>query len=212
MYQRIIIADDHAVVRDGLCRLLELSGCYRIEATVSSAEALLEACRTVLPDLIILDLEMPGMGGIEGLRRLLIKWPALKVTVFSIYHNTRLVKRVIEMGARGFITKSSESHIIVKGVKTVISGRRFVSPDIDIDLTAPSLDPISTLSSKEFDIFRCVAEGFSTQQISAKLFLSEKTIANNISIIKRKLGAVNSAELVHLAIREGLLLLDRYDL
>jgi len=211
MQQRIIIADDHAVVCDGLCRLLELSGRYHIEGAVSSAEALLEACRTALPDLVILDLAMPGMGGIEGLRRLLIKWPALNVAVFSIYHNTRLVQRLIEMGAKGFITKSSESHIIVKGVKTVISGRRFVSPDIDIDLATPSLDPISTLSAKEFDIFRCVAEGFSTQQISEKLFLSEKTIANNISIIKRKLGAVNSAELVHLAIREGLLLMDRYD-
>ena len=211
MYQRIIIADDHAVVRDGLCRLLESSGRYRVEGAVSSAEHLLEACRTALPDLIILDLAMPGMGGIEGLRRLLIKWPALNVAVFSIYHNTRLVQRLIEMGAKGFITKSSESHIIVKGVKTVISGRRFVSPDIDIDLATPSLDPISTLSSKEFDIFRCVAEGFGTQEISGKLFLSEKTIANNISIIKRKLGAANSAELVHLAIREGLLLMDRYD-
>jgi len=204
----IIIADDHSVVRDGLRQLLQMNGRYRISGTVNSAEDLMEQCRKELPDLVIIDLSMPGMGGIEGIRRLLIKWPNLVITVFSIYKNPRLVKRIIEMGCMGFITKSSESDIIINGIQALACGEQFISPDIEISLDIKTSNSTEILSSKEFEIFRCITEGFGIKKISDKLFLSEKTIANNVSIIKKKLNVSSTTELVHIAIQDGLLVTD----
>jgi len=204
----IIIADDHSVVRDGLRQLLQLNENYRVLATATSSEELLEQCRRKLPDLIIVDLSMPGMGGIEGIRRLLIKWPNLVITVFSIYKNPQLVKRIIEMGCKGFITKSSESDIIINGIQALASGEQFISPDVEINFEINTSYSTDTLSPKEFEIFRCITEGFGIKEISNKLFLSEKTIANNISIIKNKLNVSSITELVHIAIQEGLLVTD----
>ncbi len=204
----IIIADDHSVVRDGLRQLLQLNENYRVLATATSSEELLEQCRRRLPDLIIVDLSMPGMGGVEGIRRLLIKWPSLVITVFSIYKNPRLVKRIIEMGCKGFITKSSESDIIINGIQALASGEQFISPDIEINFEINTSYSTDTLSPKEFEIFRYITEGFGIKEISDKLFLSEKTIANNISIIKNKLNASSITDLVHIAIQEGLLVTD----
>jgi len=204
----IIIADDHSVVRDGLRQLLQLNENYRVLATATSSEELIEQCRRKLPDLIIVDLSMPGMGGIEGIRRLLIKWPSLIIAVFSIYKNPRLVKRIIEMGCKGFITKSSESDIIINGIQALASGEQFISPDIEINFEINTSYSTDTLSPKEFEIFRYITEGFGIKEISDKLFLSEKTIANNISIIKNKLNASSITDLVHIAIQEGLLVTD----
>jgi len=204
----IIIADDHSVVRDGLRQLLQLNENYHVLATATSSEELLEQCRRRLPDLIIVDLSMPGMGGVEGIRRLLIKWPSLVITVFSIYKNPRLVKRIIEMGCKGFITKSSESDIIINGIQALASGEQFISPDIEINFEINTSYSTDTLSPKEFEIFRYLTEGFGVKEISDKLFLSEKTIANNISIIKNKLNASSITDLVHIAIQEGLLVTD----
>lgn len=208
--QTIMIADDHAVVRDGLCRLLESSSDYQVIAETESAEGMIALCGKQLPELVLMDLSMPGMGGVEGLRRLHSKWPKLKIIIFSIYENQQLVKRVLEVGARGYITKSSNSEVILQGIAEVLAGHSFVSPDVEMDLPrSPSelpAGPLDKLSGRELDIFRNVAEGLSTEQIANKLYISEKTVANYVSMIKKKLGVANTTELVHLALREGLLL------
>jgi len=203
----VMIVDDHAVVRDGLKRLLSLEE-YQVIAAVGSAEELFSRCRNSLPDLVVMDLSMPGMGGVEGLRRLMSKWPELKVIIFSIYQNPRLANRVLSLGGKGYVTKSCESTVINEAIKTVLAGKQYLSPDISKASKANSNDPLHKLSAREFDIFRCIADGLETRQISEKLFLSEKTVANNISIIKKKLAVNSRSEMYHLAIREGLLLTD----
>ncbi len=208
MILEVMLADDHAVVRDGLKQLLTLEKQYRVIASVGSAEEIMAQCRNRLPDLVILDLSMPGMGGIEATRRLLSKWPKLKIIIFSTYQNPRLVQRVLNLGGSGYITKNSESHVIIEGIAAVMAGKQFVSPDIDILLNTKPVGQLYSLTPKEFDIFRCIADGLGNKQISEKLFLSEKTIANNISFIKKKLNVDSTTALLHIAIKEGLLLTD----
>ncbi len=206
MLLEVMIADDHAIVCSGLSRLLESQDKYIVTATASSGEELMVLCKNKLPDLVIADLSMPGMGGIELVRRLLVKWPLLNIAVFSIYQNPYLVNRLIDMGVKGYISKSSDTDTILSCIDAVSNGRNYISADIEKSAASPR--PLSTLSAREFDIFCCIAEGLGTKHASKKLFLSEKTIANNISIIKKKLNISSTTEMVHLAISEGLLIVE----
>jgi len=208
MKLEVVIVDDHQIVRDGLVRLLTLDGRYKVVACLGSAEELLAFLRHSCADIIIMDLSMPGMGGVEALRRVLLKWPEFFIIIFSIYQNPRLAKHVLKLGAKAYITKSSDSHVLVQGIEKIAAGGTFVSPDLRLESEVSGEDLLASLSTKEFDIFCCVSEGLSTQQISEKLFLSTKTIANNISIIKRKLKVNSGNQMMHLAIKEGLLVLD----
>ena len=204
----VVIVDDHQIVRDGLVRLLTLEGRYKVAACLSTAEELLFFLRQASADIIIMDLSMPGMGGVEALRRVLLKWPELNIIIFSIYQNPRLAKHVLKLGAKAYITKNSDSRVLIEGIETITAGGVFCSPDLGLGAGESNKDLLEGLSAKEFEIFCCVSEGLSTQQISEKLFLSTKTIANNVSIIKKKLRINSSNEMMHLAIKLGLLLLD----
>lgn len=206
MKYQVIIADDHAIVRDGLHRLLESSGQYEVIGEAESAEQLIALCREQLPQLVITDLSMPGMGGMEAIRRLRSKWPALKILVFSIYQNAQLAKRILEAGALAYVTKSSGSDQLFEAINAASEGKSFVSSDIRTEDTAANSKPLDKLSARELDIFTKVAEGLNTAEISQSLFLSEKTVANNVSIIKRKLQTSSAAEMVHLALSEGLII------
>jgi two-component system, NarL family, invasion response regulator UvrY len=207
MQTKLMIADDHDIVRSGLERLLTAQPQYNIIASVGDAKSLMEQCQQQLPELVITDLSMPGMGGIELVRRLKLKWPKLKIVIFSIYQNPHLVRRVLEMGVNGYISKSSATKVILTGIESVLDGLDFISPDINININLAQ--PLSKLSAREFDIFYCIANGLTTKQISEKLFLSEKTIANNISLIKKKLCIISSTEMMHIALTEGLFFSDQ---
>jgi len=208
MKQSIIIADDHAIVRDGLSNFLNMQKQYRVIAAVDSAEALLLRCQQQLADIIITDLSMPGMGGIEGIRRLKVKWPNAKIVVFSISQNNYLVRRLIDLGAEAYISKSCETSVLLTGLNTVILGKKFISPDIDLLLTQSKETPLQKLSAREFDIFCAITEGQTIKQVAQKLFLSEKTIANNLTLLKKKLQVSTYSELIHIAISNGILVTD----
>jgi DNA-binding NarL/FixJ family response regulator len=199
---KILIADDHAIVRSGLTLLLNSQLSYQVMASVSNGEQLLLECQCNQPDLIITDLSMPGLGGVELIRRLLLKWPRINIMVFSIYQNPYLVKRLFDMGVKGYISKNSDTEIILAGIKAILKDETYSSPDICMDTEQEK--PLSKLTARELDIFCCIAKGLSAKQSSEKLFLSEKTVSNNISLIKKKLKIASSIEIVHLAILEGL--------
>ena len=208
MKQSIIIADDHAIVRDGLSNFLNMQEQYQVIAAVDSAEALLLRCQQQLANIIITDLSMPGMGGIEGIRRLKVKWPKAKVVVFSISQNNYLVKRIIDLGAEAYISKSCETSVLLTGLNTVLQGGKFISPDIDLLLTQAKETPLQKLSAREFDIFCAITQGQTIKQVAEKLFLSEKTIANNLTLLKKKLQVSTYSELIHIAISSGILVAD----
>ncbi len=210
----VIIADDHALVRDGVRRLLEAKNEYKVIAEADSAEQLLCLCKSHTPDLLIMDLSMPGMGGVEAIRRIRPKWPDLKILVFSMYKNTPLIKGVLEAGAHGYVTKSSKNTVLEEGVSTVMVGKSFISPDISETLNLESMErdfePLRQLSVRELEVFRRVAEGLTTEKIAEKLFISEKTVANHVSLIRKKLKVSTIAEMIHIAFKEGLLIADHY--
>lgn len=199
---KIIIADDHAIVRSGLALLLSSQHNYQIVASVTNGEQLLIECQHNLPDLIITDLSMPGIGGVELIRRLLLKWPNIDIMIFSIYQNPYLANRLINMGINGYISKNSDTDIILSCITAITQGETYISPDICFHTEQGQ--PLSELTARELDIFCCVAKGLSAKQTSVKLYLSEKTVANKISLIKGKLNITSSIEMVHLAMLEGL--------
>lgn len=206
--QTITIADDHAIVRDGLTNFLSMHKQYQVIASVSSAEALLIQCQQELADLIITDLSMPGMGGIEGIRRLKVKWPNAKIIVFSISQNNYLVKRLLDLGIEAYISKSCETSVILSGLSTVSQGKKFISPDINLLFNHSQPNLLQKLTVREFDIFCAITEGKTIRQVAKKLFLSEKTIANNLSLLKKKLEVSTYSELINIAIAAGTLVTD----
>lgn len=206
---QVMLIDDHQIIREGLRNILEDKPDYIIIAETDSAEKAYELCNKHLPDMLIIDLALPGTGGIELLRRLKKKWPTLKIMVFSAYSNHQLVKRAMEAGALSYVTKSSARNSVMEAIESTCQGHHFISPDLlnisDTRASGSKQSPLQNLTVKELEIFRLLTMGHSSKEIALRMFISDKTVSNNISIIKKKLGASSTLDLVHLAIREGLL-------
>ncbi|HUK00917.1 MAG TPA: response regulator transcription factor [Steroidobacteraceae bacterium] len=204
---RILLVDDHAVVRAGYRRFLELEPGYAVVGEASSAEEAYALLQAGTPDLVVLDLSMPGQGGLSLLRRLKLRWPLLPVLVFSMHDHPAFAIQAMRAGASGYVTKSSDPQVVVQAVRAVMSGGHMMSPDIEAKLARESApgqgEPMLGLSSREFDVFRLIASGASHEDIASLLKVSVKTVANNHSIIRQKLGISSDIELLKLALDCG---------
>lgn len=204
---RILLVDDHAVVRAGYRRFLEQETGYEVIAEAASGEEAYELLRTTAPDIVILDLSMPGQGGLSTLRRLKLRWPLLPVLVFSMHDDLAFAVHALRAGANGYITKSSAPELMVSAVRAAVSGEQVLSPDIESRMartsSCPSAQPLLGLSAREFDVFRLIASGKPHEEIAALLSLSVKTVANNHSLIRQKLGIGSDIELFRLAVQCG---------
>jgi len=202
---RVMLADDHAVVREGYRRLLELEPDVRVVgecADGEAARAMLDADRG-MADVLVLDLSMPGAGGLAVLRAAAESWPALRVLVFTMHDSPTLVTQALRAGAAGFVTKSSAPQVLVDAVRRVAAGERPVlSPDVaSLTTTDPSNLP---LAPREFEVFQLLVQGCSLEEVGRRLQLSVKTVANYQTLIRQKLGAATAIELLHVAQRHGL--------
>jgi len=204
---RILLVDDHAVVRSGYHRFLERSDDVSVVAEAADAEQGYLLFRQHAPDISIVDLSMPGAGGLELIRRIVAQEPLARVLVFSMHEEAVFADRAFQAGARGYVTKQSAPETLVKAVRQVYAGRSFLSADMAQRLAFGGYDkaPLSVLSTKEFEVFRLIAEGLSVADIAAALRLSQKTVANYQTLIKDKLGASTTAALVHIALRHGVI-------
>lgn len=204
---RIVLVDDHTVVRAGYRRFLEQEPDCQVMGEASTGEEAYQLLQTVEPDIVILDLSMPGQGGLPVLRRMKLRWPLLPVLVFSMHDNLPFVVQALRSGAAGYITKSSEPESMVKAVRKVIAGVQTLSPDIErkmeLALQTDMSQPTLGLSVREFEIFRLVASGRTHEEIAALLNVSEKTVANNHSLIRQKLAISTDIELYRLACECG---------
>lgn len=203
---KILLVDDHAVVRAGFKYLLESQQDYDVSEASSSEEAY-RVYGEIEPDVVVLDVSMPGMGGIEGLRRLRSRHADARVLLLSMYDDPAFVARAMKMGAMGYISKNSAADSLVKAITEVLRGKQYFSEDIADQMELQDKDADSdtlALSTREFEIFRLLAEGRSVSAIADDLSLSPKTVSNHRSRLMEKLNLKTTAELVHFAIRQGI--------
>ena len=196
----VMLVDDHMIVRSGVRRLLESAEGFEIVAEAENGEQAYELYSKLMPEVTLMDLNMPGMGGIETIIRIKNRYPSAKIIVLSMYEHGPFITQAMKAGAEGYLTKSSLGDELVKAIKLVAQGRGFMSSSV----IAPQT-PLDELSAKEFEIFRLIAQGKEIDDIADALKLSEKTIANYQSILKKKLSVTNSIELVKLALQNGLI-------
>lgn len=206
---RVLLVDDHPVVRSGYRRLLEQSGDIAVIAEAERVDQAYGEFVTHAPDVTVTDLSMPGSGGLELIRRIVTREPAARVLVFSMHDGALLVKRALETGARGFLSKSSAPESLLEAVRTIHAGERYLSEDLSPALLERDARfetaQLESLTAREFEIFRLLAQGHSLNQCAEALKLSPKTVSNYQTLIKEKLGVSTSAALVHLAIRNGVI-------
>jgi len=204
---RTLLVDDHPVVRAGYQRLLEQDGTAIVVAQAGSVDDAWSQFRRHLPDLTITDIAMPGSGGLELVRRVRALRPDARMVVFTMHDSESLVRRVFELGAHGFVSKSAAPESLVEAVRSVVAGRRYLSPGLSQDLMKPGgdVDALHALTHREVEILRLIAGGESPASCARALHVSPKTVSNLQSIIKGKLGISTSTGLVRLALRCGLL-------
>ena len=206
---RVLLTDDHEVVRAGYTRLLESTSDIDVIAEASSGE---EACTNYFecrPDVLIMDLNMPGMGGLEACRRIRARDPKANILVFSVHENEVMLERALDAGIKGYISKRSASRVMIQAVRKVAAGDVYVGEEMMSHLVGQrkSVDggQLKDLTPREFEVFRLLADSKSVNEIAGILNISPKTVGHHMTHIKEKLGISNIAGLTHLAIRLGII-------
>ena len=205
----VMLVDDHAVVLMGFRLLLEGSTDIKVVGEAESGE---DACRKypeLKPDVVVMDISMPGIGGIEAIDRILARVPTARILVLSAHEDAMHARRVLKAGAAGYLTKRSAAEALMQAIRQVHQGKTFLEPEIAQQLAMQQLNgernPVDMLSEKEFKVFLALAKGQSVAEIAEIMSLSPRTIGTHLYNIKQKLGASNSAELAIIAIRAGFL-------
>ncbi|MFW1676514.1 response regulator transcription factor [Pontibacter sp. JAM-7] len=206
---RILLVDDHAIVREGYRSLLNRQANLELVAEAASGEQAYALYRTQQPDLVVLDLSLPGKGGLATLIQIRQFDPAARVLIFSMHQNPAMAMKAIEAGARGYVTKSSEPEVLLKAVAEVMQGKIALSDDMSHALALERLGGdkglLAELTAREFEILRMLVEGKSKTDIAETLHISAKTVANCHYIIKRKLNVQSDIELLRVAMQHELI-------
>jgi two-component system, NarL family, invasion response regulator UvrY len=203
----VMLVDDHAVVRMGFRLLLDAAPDMRVVAEADSGEEALRRIDEARPEVVVMDISMPGIGGLEAVRRILAREPAARILVLSAHEDAMHARRVLKAGAAGYLTKRAAAEALIQAIREVRQGKTFLEPQIaqELALRQGAGEPLDTLSEKEFKVFLALAGGQSVQDIAEVMSLSPRTVGTHLYNIKQKLGASNSAELALIAMRAGLL-------
>jgi two-component system, NarL family, invasion response regulator UvrY len=203
----VLLVDDHAVVREGYRRLLARDPELKIVGEAANSSDALACERALEPDVTVLDIALPGISGIETLRRIVARRPVARVLMFSMYQDAIYASRAFEAGALGYLSKASAPELLVEAVRCVAAGQRYTSPDVAEALAAHSsrsAELAATLSSREHEILRLLSRGYALSEIGERLGVSPKTVANQQWSIKQKLGATSALQLILIARELGL--------
>ena len=209
MMIRIAIVDDHAVVRGGFKVLLQTWDDVQVVAEASSGEEALQLYEIHRPDVVVMDIAMAGMGGIEAIKRMVAKDPGARILSLSAHEDTSYSKRALQAGALGYLSKRTAPEVLIDAIRLVSQKKRFIDPVIAQRMAMQDLDgdqsPIEKLSPREFEVFMQLARGQSVAQISETLKLSASTVGTHLYKIKQKLQLANQSEMTLLAMRHGLI-------
>lgn len=207
----ILVADDHAIVREGLKRLLEAEPDLRVCAEAADGREVLDQVERHKPDVVLLDITMPRLGGLETLERLRAEVPGIKIILLSMHADPPFVQSAVALGTDGYLLKNANAEEVVQAIRAVVKGGSFFSPpiarEIAEQLRSPgrgSDEPFTLLSSRERDVLRLIAEGLTAKEIAGQLRISTKTVEAHRTSLMRKCGARKATELVRYALRHGL--------
>ncbi len=208
---RLMLADDHAIVRGGLKQLLSLAPDIRVVAEAVDGAGVLEGLRHELPDLLLLDINMPGLSGPDLIQRVKAHWPALPVLVLSMHNEAHVAARVLKAGASGYVTKDSEIELLLGAIRRVAGGGRYIVPGLAeklaFDLSGADAGDEAlhaALSERELEVFRLLVGGKSVNEIAQDLCISNKTVSTHKTRLLEKMKLAGTAELVRYAMQHGL--------
>jgi two-component system response regulator NreC len=212
---RVLIADDHTLVRDGIRALLALVADIKVVGEAANGREALEKTRQLAPDVILMDLAMPIMSGLEATRRIRKKFPGTKVLALTQYEDREYIVPTIEAGARGFISKTAAFTELASAIQSVHQGKSFLSPiaaaavveEYQQKATEGDRDPYQQLTDREREMLKLVAEGYTAREIADMLVITLRTVETHKTNLMNKLGIHNKADLIKYALRKGIITL-----
>jgi DNA-binding NarL/FixJ family response regulator len=210
---RVLVVDDHTLLRDGITALLDLVPDIEVIGEASNGREALERVRELRPDVVVMDIEMPVMDGLEAARRMHSRYPAVKVLILSQYDDASHVLDAVEAGVRGFVDKTGASSELAASIRSVYRGDSYLSPTAARQLVGEfqraehprTDDPYAHLTAREKDVLKLIAEGKTTQQIADILVISRKTVEGHRTNLMAKLDVHDRVELVKYAVRKGII-------
>lgn len=211
---RVLVVDDHTIVRDGICALLALAEDIEVVGEAANGNEAMKMVKELEPNVVLMDMAMPVMGGLEATRRISKEFPRTKVLVLTMYDDKEYVFPVIEAGASGFISKAAASSELASGIRSVYHGDSYLSPSVAKLMVEDyqrggeggvSRDPYGQLTDRERDVLKLVAEGYTTQEVSGMLGISPKTVEGHTTNLMAKLDIHRRVDLVKYALRKGII-------
>ncbi|MBA3582062.1 MAG: response regulator [Gammaproteobacteria bacterium] len=206
---KLLVVDDHDLVRAGVVRLLSDVPEIEVIGQCSSGEDALKACQEKFPDVVLMDLHMPGMGGMEAAKRIIDRYKKTRVIILTAESETPISKHTIKFGVAGYLTKGCDLDEMIRAIKQVCVGQRYISPVVAQKLALSILDgdmsPLDRLSKREIEVLIRISQGFSNRHIAEELHLSPKTTSTYRSRLLEKLNCANDVELTRMCMEGGLL-------
>lgn len=207
----VLLVDDHELVRTGIRRIIDEVRGMKVVGEVASGEEAFQFCRNEEPDVVLMDMNMPGIGGLEATKKIVRYCPDVKIIILTVHTEDPFPSKVMQMGAQGFVTKQTGPDDLIQAIRAVNVGQRYLAPDIAQQIAlskfsgSESEQPFETLSERELQIMLMITKGQKVQDIAEQLSLSSKTVNSYRYRMFEKLSICNDVELTHLAIRHGML-------